>query len=438
MYNREHSVPQSWFGSGGIKSDIVHVLPTDGYVNNRRSNYPFGEVANATYQSQQGYCKLGSCKTSGYSGTVFEVNDEIKGDMARIYFYMITRYQSECGGWGHDVFTSTYPGLETWALDMMMRWSKQDPVDAREIARNNAVYEVQGNRNPYVDYPGLEDYTWGDKMEVAFSYDNYEGGSSGETPGGTTVAMPVITPDAGTYTDYVEVSISCATNGATIYYTTGGSTPTTQSNVYSGAFRLTESGTVKAIAVKDGVTSSVASATYTITSDQGGESVTPVSGELALNNSFFGYDGSGTIAKSYADDLVGTADGVTVTYTLGSGGQRYANDSEIRVYTGNTLTVSVSQGTISKIEITIGKNNSGISSDVGTISDNVWTGNAQSVSFSAKNTSIAKLKVTVSGTTGVNTHKNTSGKRVIYNVRGQRVSNPTRGIYIVDGRKVIL
>ncbi len=43
MYNREHSVPQSWFSGSGIKSDIVHVLPTDGYVNNRRSNYPFGE-----------------------------------------------------------------------------------------------------------------------------------------------------------------------------------------------------------------------------------------------------------------------------------------------------------------------------------------------------------------------------------------------------------
>ena len=173
MYNREHSVPQSWFSGSGIKSDIVHVLPTDGYVNNRRSNYPFGEVNAASYQSQNGYSKLGSCKTTGYNGTVFEPNDEIKGDMARIYFYMITRYEDVCGSWGHDVFTQTYPGLESWTLDMMMRWSKQDPVDEREIARNNAVYEVQGNRNPYVDYPGLEEYIWGDKKDVPFSYDNY-------------------------------------------------------------------------------------------------------------------------------------------------------------------------------------------------------------------------------------------------------------------------
>ena len=73
-----------------MKSDIVHVLPTDCYVNNRRSSYPFGEVGNATYTSNNGYSKLGSCKTSGYSGTVFEPNDEIKGDIARIYFYMVT------------------------------------------------------------------------------------------------------------------------------------------------------------------------------------------------------------------------------------------------------------------------------------------------------------------------------------------------------------
>ena len=176
MYNREHIVPQSWFSGSGIKSDLVHVVPTDGYVNNRRDNYPFGEVNVASYQSNGGYCKLGSCKTPGYNGKVFEPNDEIKGDIARIFFYMITRYEGDCGSWGHDVFTTDYPGLTSWTLNMMMRWSKQDPVDEREINRNNAVFEEQGNRNPYVDYPGLEEYTWGDMMDTPFSYDNYNTG----------------------------------------------------------------------------------------------------------------------------------------------------------------------------------------------------------------------------------------------------------------------
>lgn len=89
MYNREHSVPQSWFNEASpMKSDIVHVLPTDGYVNNRRSSYPLADVNNVTYSSKNSYSKLGSCKNDGYSGTVFEPNDEIKGDMARIYFYI--------------------------------------------------------------------------------------------------------------------------------------------------------------------------------------------------------------------------------------------------------------------------------------------------------------------------------------------------------------
>ncbi|MBR5441059.1 MAG: endonuclease, partial [Prevotella sp.] len=72
-YNREHSLPQSWFESGGnadyLKCDVVHVIPTDGYVNNRRSNYPLGEVRSATYSSKNGYSKLGMSKVNGYSGT---------------------------------------------------------------------------------------------------------------------------------------------------------------------------------------------------------------------------------------------------------------------------------------------------------------------------------------------------------------------------------
>ncbi len=395
MYNREHSVPQSWFEGSGIKSDIVHVLPTDGYVNNRRSNYPFGEVKSVTYQSNNGYSKLGTCKTEGYSGTVFEPNDKIKGDIARIYFYMITRYENLCGSWGHSVFTSTYPGLTQWTLDMMMRWSKQDPVDAVEIARNNAVYEVQGNRNPYVDYPGLEEYTWGTKMSQAFSYDNFEGQGSGETPV-MAVAAPVFTPAEGTYEDKVVVSLATATDGASVYYTLDGTTATERGMLYTAPLTLTATTTVHAVAVKDGKSSTQSVATYTITQSGQGSGETPVSGDIVLNNAFFGYSGSGTINKSNDEDLVGSSNGVTVTYVLGSGGQRYANDSEIRVYTGNTLTISVGQGTLTSIAFTIGKNNSGLSCDSGQLNDMVWTGNAKSVVVTAKNTSIASIKVTVS------------------------------------------
>jgi hypothetical protein len=68
---------------------------------------------------------------------------------------------------------NTYPGLSTWQLKMLMKWAKSDPVSEKEISRNNAVFGIQNNRNPFIDYPGLEDYIWGEKKDVAFSYDHY-------------------------------------------------------------------------------------------------------------------------------------------------------------------------------------------------------------------------------------------------------------------------
>lgn len=173
-YNREHSVPQSWFNSASpMKSDAFHVVPTDGYVNNRRSNYPYGEVGTATYSSHNSFSKLGNCTTTGYTGTVFEPNDEYKGDFARIYFYMVTCYENRCTSWGGIFSNSKYPGMDSWQLKMLLRWAQQDPVSQKEIDRNNAVYAKQKNRNPFVDYPGLEQYVWGDNVNIAFSYDDY-------------------------------------------------------------------------------------------------------------------------------------------------------------------------------------------------------------------------------------------------------------------------
>jgi len=435
MYNREHTVPQSWFGSGVIKSDIVQVVPTDGYVNNKRGNYPFGEVANITYQSANAYSKLGSCKTSGYNGTVFEPNDEIKGDIARIYFYMVTCYESQAASWSHSVFSTAYNGFEKWALDMLMRWSQQDPVDDIETARNNAVYDVQNNRNPFVDYPGLEDYIWGDKKGQPFSYDNYGGEES-------FVAMPVITPDAGTYYDQVEVSISCRTERASIFYTTDGSTPTANSNYYSSPFTLTKSATVKAIAIYEGSQSSVASATYTVRTSGGGEQ--PADGYAQLNNGFFGISETGTIAKSNATDFVGQVGSATVTYALGAGGQRYVGSDHIRVYAGNEVKVSLNSGTLTSITFTE-KDNSGktLQASTGTVSGMTWTGDASEVVFTVSSGSghmkMNSISITTSGGTGLDyIVKPLSGKRVVYNLRGERVATPTRGLFIVDGKKVVV
>ena len=176
VYNREHSFPKSWFSEGKpMYSDLFHLVPTDGYINGRRSNYPFGETDGENYKSHNGFSKVGTCTVPGYSGIVFEPNDEYKGDFARIYFYMATCYEKQIASWSSDMLDgSSYPAYKNWALQMLLKWAANDPVSQKEIDRNNAVYALQGNRNPYVDYPGLEQYVWGNKTEVAFSYDNYD------------------------------------------------------------------------------------------------------------------------------------------------------------------------------------------------------------------------------------------------------------------------
>lgn len=206
MYNREHSVPQSWFKEASpMKADIVHVVPTDGYVNNRRSNYPFGETSKPSYTSNNGFSKVGPSSVEGYSGTVFEPNDEYKGDFARIYFYMATCYEDKIASWESNGTASTvlngtsYPAYKSWYINMLLRWAKEDPVSQKEIDRNNAVYDCQKNRNPYVDYPGLEQYVWGDKQTVAFSYDNYDGTNPNPDPTPDPGTDP--TPDPGTDPD---------------------------------------------------------------------------------------------------------------------------------------------------------------------------------------------------------------------------------------------
>ncbi|GEN72206.1 endonuclease [Chryseobacterium lathyri] len=162
-YNREHIVPQSLFSEAApMVSDIHFIRATDGKVNGMRSNYPFGKVGSATFTSQNG-SKLGSSSSSGYAGTVFEPIDEFKGDVARMIFYFVTRYQSKLSSFssGNMLGSSTFPGLQTWELNVLLAWHAQDPVSQAEINRNNASYTFQGNRNPFIDNPSYVGQIWG-------------------------------------------------------------------------------------------------------------------------------------------------------------------------------------------------------------------------------------------------------------------------------------
>ena len=283
MYNKEHSFPKSWFGGKvtPMYSDLFHVIPADGYVNNRRGNVPFGTTNGNVYTSANDYSKVGDCTYSGYTGTVFEPDNEWKGDFARIYFYMVTCYEDKVANWIANatptdksvtaVLNGTkYPAFTDWQKSLLLEWSRNDPVSEIEIARNTAVYNIQKNRNPFVDYPGLEEYIWGTKTSESFDYTS--GGSGGSV---TIVATPTFSPAGGTFTTAQTVTISCSTNGVSIYYTTNGSTPSTSSTMYNGPITISETTTLKAIAIKDGTESNVAESTYTI--KQGGDD--PITGD---------------------------------------------------------------------------------------------------------------------------------------------------------------
>ena len=218
-YNREHSIPKSWFGgsTSGPGCDIFHLVPTDGKVNGMRSNYAFGEVSSASYTYDG--AKKGTAKsititggntiagntgtTISASGTVFEPRDEYKGDFARGYMGSLLRWAGEKAfttGEGSDIFTTTFTtgsfGLTKYGVALLMKWHRQDPVSQKEIDRNNGIQQTQGNRNPFIDYPYLAEYIWGEKAgetldlsELITAYDSrfVLGESNGSLEGGSTV-----------------------------------------------------------------------------------------------------------------------------------------------------------------------------------------------------------------------------------------------------------
>ena len=168
-FNREHSFPKSWFDDDyPMYTDLFHLYPTDIKVNNQRSNYPFGVCADGTRLvngQYHGKGKLGKSTYPGYSGTVFEPDDEYKGDFARTYFYMVTCYKNELPSWPGspqlNYSDNRYKAFSTWSINMLMEWTRLDPVSEKEIKRNDAVYGIQGNRNPFIDHPELAEHIWG-------------------------------------------------------------------------------------------------------------------------------------------------------------------------------------------------------------------------------------------------------------------------------------
>lgn len=168
-YNREHTFPRSWFGGAvsPMNTDLHGLVPSDIYVNNRRSNYPYGEVGTPSWTSTNS-SKLGDCITPGYTGKVFEPIDEYKGDFARFHLYYAVRYLNEDQDWpGGPATDGSQP--KEWSLEMLLRWHEQDTVSQKERDRNDAVYLIQKNRNPFIDHPEYAKLIWKPESDTTTS-----------------------------------------------------------------------------------------------------------------------------------------------------------------------------------------------------------------------------------------------------------------------------
>lgn len=121
-----------------------------------------------------GVSKIGPANYPDYSGNVFEPADQYKGDFARTYFYMATAYEHYKNLWDitkpeNMMENNTYPVFKTWAISLLLQWSRQDPVSQKERIRNEKVYSIQRNRNPFIDYPELAEYIWGNNVGTVWN-----------------------------------------------------------------------------------------------------------------------------------------------------------------------------------------------------------------------------------------------------------------------------
>lgn len=235
-YNREHSWPDSWLGATNpARSDLFHMYPTDGYVNNRRSNDPYGVVGTASWTSTNG-SKSGSNVFPGYTGTVFEPINEYKGDLARGLMYMSVRYYLEDSGFSTSPATNKSDILP-WYANLLYSWHMRDTVSTKEINRNNAIFTFQNNRNPFIDHPEFAAEIWQTSMapsvvsiamnsssSVIVDFNRYVDSVSATAPGNYTWDARLGTPTSyeyGVNNDISKVKVNFSSVVSTNTYTLG-------------------------------------------------------------------------------------------------------------------------------------------------------------------------------------------------------------------------
>ncbi|MCM1336342.1 MAG: endonuclease [Candidatus Amulumruptor caecigallinarius] len=225
--NREHSFPKSWWGGAQDIPpyiDLNHLYPSEAAANQAKSNYPLGEVASATFDNS--VVRVGSPMSGqgGQSKFVFEPNEEYKGDFARTYFYMVTCYSNLTWNPSYSwmLRQDDYPTLKDWAITLLLKWHREDPVSDKETARNNAVYSIQSNRNPFIDLPELAEYIWGSEKGNAFH------------PGAGGSDMELISPEPDITVDFNQVALGMSAT-SNVLLRTNGATNKVKISIYDAA-----------------------------------------------------------------------------------------------------------------------------------------------------------------------------------------------------------
>ncbi|VEE07260.1 Extracellular ribonuclease precursor [Chryseobacterium gleum] len=392
-YNREHIVPQSLFNQASpMVADIHFIRATDGKVNGMRSNYPFGKVGSASFTSQNG-SKLGTSASSGYSGTVFEPIDEFKGDVARMIFYFVTRYQSKLSTFssGNMLGSSTFPGLQTWELNVLLAWHNQDPVSQAEIKRNNASYAFQGNRNPFIDNPNYVNLIWGSQQ-----------------PSGDTQAPATVT--GVTISGKTSSSISLAWNAST------DNVGVTAYNVYmNGSLQTTTSSTSTTIS---GLTPSTTYSFYVVAKDAAGNSSSNSSTVSGTTNA------GSTTPTSCANETFETIPAASSTYatrTWSNGGISWTATDSRTDQTLNNKAITVRSGSL-----TSGSSANGIGSLTVT-TQLKFTGTNGTFDVKVNGTTVGTIPYSTSAVTTTISNINISGNVVV-----SLVNNSTSNRVAID------
>lgn len=433
-WNKEHVCCQSWLGSGPMVSDMFNVYPTDARVNNLRSNYPYGVVGTSKGISgdpdHHALGKLGSSSISGYSGTCYEPDDRYKGDFARTFFYMVARYRSNIlnSGDGAKMFSSNPTNLTAYSLAFLLDWHRNDPVSDKEIDRNQAVYGEQNNRNPFIDYPELVEYIWGNKV-------------------GQTVNIASMTPTCESLKPAAETKygVTWTVNGKTVRLDSVAEDkrPAALPDAPVSCSENSESFVGWSRAVIAGVSQEAPAGLFTdksqmpvVTADVTYHAVfahaeqQQGSGPVSAQTTFSTYSRGNAVTTE-------TAGNITITFAKGGASNAATYYTEVRCYAKSTITFSGAQMT--KIEFTAGANDKGnaLKPNTGTMSGAVWTGNASSVVFTVDGDSgyrgISAIKVTYEDNTVVTIYSDYLTSCITTDIEQTTVVSAARKV-MIDGR----